>query len=260
MGVPVTLSGRLTRAGVLIAAAAGAATVAAGCGSQVVTTSSATKSASPSTASSSGIIPGGPGAGGLGPVLEAGVGDPAGSQPGERPAPESPALRLSRRDHRAEPRASACGGRGGLRAARHAAWPDELPGRLGPQLPAQLRRGHQGFSRGDRRGRWLRRGDRGRPGALDGPLARILDRPRARHGGQQRPALRGSGPASARRPGSADAAATPQPGPAAGRPALVGSQSLTPAGRVSMTRRRRKPVLQGGASRQVCAGFPRTAG
>jgi hypothetical protein len=58
MGVPVTLSGRLTRAGVLIAAAAGAATVVAGCGSQVVTTSSATKSAS--TASSSGIIPGGP--------------------------------------------------------------------------------------------------------------------------------------------------------------------------------------------------------
>jgi hypothetical protein len=60
MGVPVTLSGRRTRAAVLIAAAAGAATLAAGCGSQVVTTSSATKSASPSTASSSGIIPGGP--------------------------------------------------------------------------------------------------------------------------------------------------------------------------------------------------------
>jgi hypothetical protein len=60
MGVPVTLSGRLTRAGVLIAAAAGAAAVAAGCGSQVVTTSSATKPASPSTASSGGIIPGGP--------------------------------------------------------------------------------------------------------------------------------------------------------------------------------------------------------
>jgi hypothetical protein len=60
MGVPVALSGRLTRAGVLIAAAAGAATVVAGCGSQVVTASSATKSASPSTASSSGIIPGGP--------------------------------------------------------------------------------------------------------------------------------------------------------------------------------------------------------
>ena len=60
MGVPVTLSGRLTRAGVLIAAAAGAATVVAGCGSQMVTASSATKSASPSTASSGGIIPGGP--------------------------------------------------------------------------------------------------------------------------------------------------------------------------------------------------------
>lgn len=67
MGVPVTLSGRLTRAGVLIAAAAGAAAVAAGCGSQVVTTSSATKPASPSTASSGGIIPGGPrGSGGPG--------------------------------------------------------------------------------------------------------------------------------------------------------------------------------------------------
>jgi hypothetical protein len=60
MGVPVTLSGRLARAGVLIAAAAGAVAVAAGCGSQVVTTSSATKPASPSTASSGGIIPGGP--------------------------------------------------------------------------------------------------------------------------------------------------------------------------------------------------------
>lgn len=65
MGVPVTLSGRLTRAGLLIAAAAGAATVAAGCGSQVAATSSATQpaslsTASPSTASSSGIIPGGP--------------------------------------------------------------------------------------------------------------------------------------------------------------------------------------------------------
>ena len=67
MGVPVTLSGRLTRAGVLIAAAAGAVAVAAGCGSQVVTTSSATKPASPSTASSGGIIPGGPrGSGGPG--------------------------------------------------------------------------------------------------------------------------------------------------------------------------------------------------
>ena len=60
MGVPVTLSGRLARAGMLIAAAAGAATVAAGCGSQVVTTSSATQSASPSTTSPGGIIPGGP--------------------------------------------------------------------------------------------------------------------------------------------------------------------------------------------------------
>ena len=60
MGVPVTFSGRLTRSGVLIAAAAGAATVVAGCGSQVVTASSATRSASPSTASPSGIIPGGP--------------------------------------------------------------------------------------------------------------------------------------------------------------------------------------------------------
>ena len=61
MGVPVTLSGRLTRAGLLIAAAAGAATVAAGCGSQVATTTSATQPASPRTASPGGsIIPGGP--------------------------------------------------------------------------------------------------------------------------------------------------------------------------------------------------------
>jgi hypothetical protein len=61
MGVPVTLSGRLTRAGLLIAAAAGAASVAAGCGSQVATTTSATQPASPRTASPGGIIiPGGP--------------------------------------------------------------------------------------------------------------------------------------------------------------------------------------------------------
>ena len=61
MGVPVTLSGRLTRAGLLIVAAAGAASVAAGCGSQVATTTSATQPASPRTASPGGIIiPGGP--------------------------------------------------------------------------------------------------------------------------------------------------------------------------------------------------------
>ncbi|HEX9357688.1 MAG TPA: hypothetical protein VF933_28220 [Streptosporangiaceae bacterium] len=64
MGVPVTLSGRLTRAGLLIAAAAGSATVAAGCGSQVATTTSATQPAGPSTASRGGIIPGGPAAAG----------------------------------------------------------------------------------------------------------------------------------------------------------------------------------------------------
>ena len=60
MGVPVTLSGRLTRAGLLIAAAAAAATVAAGCGSQVATTTSATQPSSPRTAGPGGIDPGGP--------------------------------------------------------------------------------------------------------------------------------------------------------------------------------------------------------
>jgi hypothetical protein len=60
MGVPVTLSGRLSRAGLLIAAAAGAATVAAGCGSQVATTTSVARPASPSTPSPGAIIPGGP--------------------------------------------------------------------------------------------------------------------------------------------------------------------------------------------------------
>jgi hypothetical protein len=60
MGVPVTLSSRLTRAGLHIAAAAGAATVAAGCGSQVATTTSAAQPASPRTASPGGVIPGGP--------------------------------------------------------------------------------------------------------------------------------------------------------------------------------------------------------
>ena len=59
MGVPVTLSRRLTRAGLVIAAAASAATVAVGCGSQVATTTSATQSAHPS-GSPGGIIPGGP--------------------------------------------------------------------------------------------------------------------------------------------------------------------------------------------------------
>jgi hypothetical protein len=60
MGVPVTLSGRLTRAGLLIAAAASAAMLAAGCGSQVATTTSATQPARPSNGSPGGIIPGGP--------------------------------------------------------------------------------------------------------------------------------------------------------------------------------------------------------
>ena len=60
MGVPVTLSSRLTRAGLLVAAAAGAATLAAGCGSQVATTTSAAHPASSRTASPGGVIPGGP--------------------------------------------------------------------------------------------------------------------------------------------------------------------------------------------------------
>src|ERR1700722_8464454 len=57
MGVPVTLSSRLTRAGLLVAAAAGAGPVAAGCGSQVATPTSATQPASPRP---SGVNPGGP--------------------------------------------------------------------------------------------------------------------------------------------------------------------------------------------------------
>jgi hypothetical protein len=60
MRVPVTLSSRLTRAGLLVAAAAAAATVAAGCGSQVATRTSAAQPASPGTASPGGINPGGP--------------------------------------------------------------------------------------------------------------------------------------------------------------------------------------------------------
>jgi hypothetical protein len=60
MGVPVTLPSRLTRAGLLAVAAAGAVTVAAGCGSQVATTTSATQPASSRTASPGGVIPGGP--------------------------------------------------------------------------------------------------------------------------------------------------------------------------------------------------------
>jgi type IV pilus biogenesis protein CpaD/CtpE len=60
MRVPVTLSGRLTRAGLLVAAAAAAATVAAGCGSQVATTTSAAQPASPRPATPGGINPGGP--------------------------------------------------------------------------------------------------------------------------------------------------------------------------------------------------------
>ncbi len=60
MGVPVTLSSRLTRAGLLVAAAAGAVTVAAGCGSQVATTTSAAQPASSRTASPGGVNPGGP--------------------------------------------------------------------------------------------------------------------------------------------------------------------------------------------------------
>jgi hypothetical protein len=60
MGVPVTLGSRLTRVGLLVAAAASAATVAAGCGSQVATTTSAARPASPRTATPGGVNPGGP--------------------------------------------------------------------------------------------------------------------------------------------------------------------------------------------------------
>ena len=223
MGVPVTLSGRLTRAGVLIAAAAGAATVAAGCGSQVVTTSSATKSASPSTASPSGIIPGGPRSSGGSDLCskQASVTRLVVSRVSALPQNHLhfafPAGTTVRSPAQARAVAAAvCG------LPRHAAWPDELPGRLGPQLPAQFRRWHQELSRGDRCGRWLRRGDRGRPGALDGPLARILDRPRACLGGQR--SVRAAG----QRPGPAACQpdhATPQPGPVShrpGRPACAG--------------------------------------
>src|SRR6202020_872844 len=60
MGVPVTLSSRLTRAGLLAAAAAGAVTVAAGCGSPAATTTSAAQPASSRTAGPGGVNPGGP--------------------------------------------------------------------------------------------------------------------------------------------------------------------------------------------------------
>jgi hypothetical protein len=55
MSVPATPSGHLARAGLLLAAAAGAATVAAGCGSQVATTTSATRPASPATPNPGGV-------------------------------------------------------------------------------------------------------------------------------------------------------------------------------------------------------------
>jgi hypothetical protein len=64
MGEHVTHSSRFTRAGLLIAAVASAASVAAGCGSQVATTASAAQPASPSSARPGGIIPGGPMSGG----------------------------------------------------------------------------------------------------------------------------------------------------------------------------------------------------
>ena len=60
MSVPVTLSRHLTRAGLLITAAAGAATLAAGCGSQVATTPARPSRPAPPAASPGVIIPGGP--------------------------------------------------------------------------------------------------------------------------------------------------------------------------------------------------------
>jgi hypothetical protein len=141
MGVPVTLSRRLTRAGLLIAVAASAATVAAGCGSQVATTTSATQSARPSSGSPGGIIPGGPMSTGSAALC----------------SKQAAVTRLVVRRVTALPQnhlhftfpagvtvsspARARGGRDGLRAARRAPRAHELPGRLGSQLPAQLRRG-----------------------------------------------------------------------------------------------------------------------
>lgn len=51
MGVPGTRSGRVTRPGQLVLAAAGTALLAAACGSQAATTSSATQPASPASTS-----------------------------------------------------------------------------------------------------------------------------------------------------------------------------------------------------------------
>ena len=152
MGVPVILSGRLTRAGLLIAAAAGAATVAAGCGSQVATTSSATQPASPSTASPGGIIPGGPApAGGAALCSEqAAVTRLVVSRVSALPQNHL---------HFAFPAGVTVSSPARARAVAAAVCglppcptgPDELPCRPGPQLPAQLRRRIQELPGGYRR-------------------------------------------------------------------------------------------------------------
>jgi hypothetical protein len=54
MGVPGTRSGRVTRPGQLVLAAAGTALLTAACGSQAATTSSATQPASPASSSPAG--------------------------------------------------------------------------------------------------------------------------------------------------------------------------------------------------------------
>ena len=220
MGVPVTLSGRLTRAAAAASAAAGAATVAAGCGSQVATTSSATQPASPtaSPAASSRVVPCPPGSSAL-CSKQAAVTRLVVSRVSALPQNHLhfafPAGVTVSSPARARAVAAAvCG------LPADAQRPHELPCRHGPWLPAQLRRRIQELPGGHRQRRRLRGCDRGRPGALDSPLAGVLDRPGPRHG--HRPTARRCGAPA--RPGPAP----PRSGPAPPRSGHIPARSSTP--------------------------------
>ena len=152
MGVPVILSGRLARAGLLIAAAAGAAIVAAGCGSQVATTTSATRPASPAAAS---------------PAAASSQAGPASAGSAALCSTQAAVTRLvvsrvsalpQNHLHFAFPAGVTVSSPARARAVAAAVCglpadaprPDELPCRPGPQLPAQLRRRIQELPGGHR--------------------------------------------------------------------------------------------------------------
>ena len=227
MGVPVTLSGRLTRAGAAHPAAAGAATVAAGCGSQVATTSSATQPASPQHRQPGRHHPG-----------EAQR--PRAARPCAREQASVTRLVVSRVSalpqnhlHFAFPAGITVSSPARARAVAAAVCglpamprgPMSCPADLGVSYRLSFAAGSRSFPVVTAAAGGCAGGGRGRPGALDGPLARVLDGPGPCPGRQRGCRAAGHRPGrAAHQPGAArhrGGQARHQPGSV--RPGLAGT-------------------------------------